>query len=139
MGRKDLTAEYRGLYGISNPIDGLVPGTMTFVVGVNDLCYWMVGKRGRVYWCLVEKLPEKLRFPNIPKYTDSEAIEYAEERAQKVLISDSVSVRFGDLWKKKQAYALVAVEEGNLQTWTAGNIVCIGDVVHKVGCLTTKD
>jgi hypothetical protein len=84
-----LTADYRGLYGISDSIEGLDPGTMTMVVAVDQLCYWMVGKDGWVYWCLVEKLPQKLYFPNIPKYTDAEAVRYAEERCEKILLSDT--------------------------------------------------
>ena len=131
-----MTAEYRGLYGISDPIEGLDPGTITMVVGVDELCYWMVGKHGRIYWCLVERLATQLHFPNIPKYTDAEAIAYAEERLNKILLSDTAQVTFGDLWENRQVYALVTVEEGNLGVWTAGNIVCIGDIVHKVKFLS---
>jgi FAD dependent monooxygenase len=106
------------------------------VVGVDELCYWMVGKHGRIYWCLVERLATKLHFPNLPKYTDAEAIAYAEERLNKILLSDTAQVTFGDLWENRQVYALVTVEEGNLGVWTAGNIVCIGDIVHKVKFLS---
>jgi len=56
----------------------------------------------------------------------------AEARLEKILLSDTAKVRFGDIWKKRHVYALLNLEEGNLETWTGGSIICIGDIVHKV-------
>lgn len=129
---KDLTAEFRGLYGISETIEGVPHSHFTIVVGVGQVCYYLAGENGHIYWVLAEKLPQKLHFPHVPKYTDIDAIAYAEARLEKPLLSDTTKLKFGDLWEKRLVYALVNTEEGNLKTWTAGNIVCIGDIIHKV-------
>lgn len=122
------------MYGFSSEVPGIDPGTMTFVIGKDQLCYWMTGKDGRIYWCLVEKLDAQVHAPNIPRYSDKDALDYAEARLDKTLLSDTVKIKFGDLWARRQAWALITVEEGDLGVWTAGRIVCMGDIVHKVSC-----
>ncbi|KAE9368350.1 FAD/NAD(P)-binding domain-containing protein [Stipitochalara longipes BDJ] len=130
--RNFLAAEYRGLYGISTPIDGLNPATLTFVVSQDECCYWMVGKDGTVVWALVEKLDKLYRPPNIPRYGKEEAQAFAERRLEMILLSDTAHIKFGDLWEKTTFSALLAVEEGFLEQWSSGRIVCIGDSVHKI-------
>jgi hypothetical protein len=41
-------------------------------------------------------------------------------------------MKFSDLWEEVQLSALLAVEEGFLEEWTLGRIVCAGDSVRKV-------
>jgi len=126
-----LTAEYRGLYGIATPIDSLPPGNLTLVVLQDECCYWMVDKNGYVFW-VVEKLDKLYRFPNVPKYSEEEGHKFARSHLEKVLLSDTAQIKFGDLWEKTTFSALLAVEEGFLEQWSAGRIVCIGDSIHKV-------
>ena len=126
-----LTAEYRGLYGISTPIKGINTGSMTIVSTKDLVCYWICGKGGRINWCLVQKMAER-RPPNVPKYSEQEAQEYARKHLDKPLVTDTADVKFGDLWQRRQSYALVALEEGHLDQWSWGRIVCSGDSVHKV-------
>jgi hypothetical protein len=59
---------------------------------------------------------------------------FAESKLDKILVSDTAQVRFGDLWKQVRVSALVSVEEGDLTVWTSGKVVCLGESVHKV-CL----
>jgi hypothetical protein len=94
----------------------------------------MVMKDGCVMWALVEKLDKEYHLPNIPRYTEEDAHVFAESKLDKILVSDTAQVKFGDLWKKVRVSALVSVEEGDLKVWTSGKIVCLGDSVHKV-CL----
>ena len=84
-------------------------------------------------WCLVEKMDQQLRPPHIPKYTDQEAQEYAMKHLAKQLVSDTADVKFRDFWERRESFALVALEEGHLEHWSWGRIVCAGDSVHKVG------
>jgi len=74
--------------------------------------------------------------PNVPRYSEEEAIAFAEERERKILVSDEGAgdkrVVFGDIWREKRSFTLLALEEGFLETWTRGRFVCIGDSVHKV-------
>jgi hypothetical protein len=81
---------------------------------------------------LVEKLDKEYYLPNIPRYTEEDARLFAESKLEKILVSDTVQARFGDLWKKVRVSALVSVEEGDLKVWTSGKLVCSGDSVHKV-------
>lgn len=118
---------------MAGPVAGLEPGSMTFVLGSDETYYWMVGKDRRSYFAAVEKLEKQLRTPNIPRYNEEDAEAFARGRLDKVLISDTAQVKFGDLWAQRQRWALVPVEEGELDTWTVKRIVCIGDSVHKVG------
>lgn len=71
--------------------------------------------------------------PHVPRYTDEDAQAYAMERLDKQLVSDTADVKFRDFWERRQSWALVALEEGHLNHWSWGRIVCIGDSVHKVG------
>ena len=80
--RPVLTAEYRGLYGISTPVEGIDTGNMTIVSTKDLVCYWVCGKGGRINWCLVEKMEQK-RPPDVPKYSDQEAQEYARKYLDK--------------------------------------------------------
>lgn len=104
-------------------------------VDVGQVFYWVVRKHGGPAWCLVERLPEKLVYPNIPKHTDEEAVAFAEARLDKVIVAGTTTnapVTFRQFWEKRKITALVNVEEGLLPTWTSENIVLVGDIVHKV-------
>jgi hypothetical protein len=81
----------------------------------------------------VEKLNQQYQAPHVPKYTDEDAQEYAMRSLNKQLVSDTVDIKVGDFWGRRQKWALVALEEGYLNHWSWGRIVCIGDSVHKVG------
>jgi hypothetical protein len=102
------------------------------VMDKDIVCYWATMKNDKLGWCLVEKMDGQKRPPNIPRYTDKDAMEYAERYLDKPLLSDTAKVKFGDIWERTQAYALVALEEGHLDRWSWGRIVCTGDSVHKV-------
>lgn len=130
-----LTANWKGMYGISGPVKGLETGCVQVVLDRDEACYWFVLKSGSVMWCWVEKLDKEYHLPNIPRYTDEDARIYGESKLDKVLVSDKATERitFGDLWKNLEITALVPVEEGDLKVWTSGRIVCVGDSVHKVG------
>jgi hypothetical protein len=112
---------------------------MTLVMDEGIVCYWATMKNDKLGWCLVEKMDGQKRPPNIPRYTDKDAKEYAEKYLDKPLLSDTATIKFGDLWKRRQAYTLVSLEEGHLDRWSWGRIVCTGDSVHKVwqGSFTT--
>jgi hypothetical protein len=127
-----LTAEYRGIYALSDPVKGLESGTFQIVTGQDQTCYWMVNKDGSVMWCLIEKMDKKYTYPNIPRFTEEDARALAEANLDKILVSDTGHLKLRDLWEKTHTYPLFAVEEGDARIWTAGRIVCIGDSVHKV-------
>lgn len=73
-----------------------------------------------------------MQAPNIPKYNNEDVQFLVKPVSDKILLSDTAKVTFGDMWAKRQNWALVPVEEGDVGIWTAGHIVCIGDSVQKV-------
>ena len=127
-----LTAKWRGLYGISGPVKGLETGNVQVVASRDEACYWFVLKDGNVIWSLIEKLDKKYHLPNIPRYADEDKRLFAESKLDKILVSDKEEIKFGDLWKNLELAVLVPLEEGVLRGWACGQIVCVGDSVHKV-------
>jgi len=95
-------------------MEGVEHSQLTIVLDVGQCCNWMAGENGHFYWCLMEKLPQKLHFPYIPKYADADAIAYSEARLDKPVLSGATNSKFSDLWEKILAYALVNTE-GNLR------------------------
>ena len=98
----------------------------------DECCYWMVGDDGTIFWALVERLDKLYHYPDIPKYNQEEGNAFARSQLEKVLLADTAQIKFGDLWERTTFSALLAVEEGFLEQWSSGRIVCIGDSIHKV-------
>ncbi|ETI28406.1 hypothetical protein G647_00855 [Cladophialophora carrionii CBS 160.54] len=127
-----MSSEYKCMFGVSKPTSGLDrPGD----VGIfnqalgHDLSFLHSNdKSGRIFWFVFEKLDRKHQFPNIPTFTDDDAVALAH-RCSSVRMNDKVS--FADIWKNRLAYRLVPLEEALFQRWTWGRLVCIGDLVHK--------
>lgn len=67
--------------------------------------------------------------PNIPRYTKEDASSYGES-LQNIPITPEV--KFGDIWKNRTSYTLVATEEAQLKRWSWGRIALVGDVIHKM-------
>jgi hypothetical protein len=87
-------------------VEGLETGNIQIVAGRDEVCYWMVMKDGCVMWALVEKLDKEYHLPDIPRYTEEDARVFAESKPDKILVSDTAQVRFGDLWKGNKCESL---------------------------------
>jgi FAD dependent monooxygenase len=130
--RPEMFAEYNCLFGTSKPTKGLdkpehfcrwniVTGRDLSFLHAND-------KSGRVFWFILEKMKDRHQVPDIPRYTDEDAVELAR-RCKDVMMNDTV--KFSDLWETRIACKLVPLEEALFQRWSWGRIVCMGDSVHK--------
>ena len=42
------------------------------------------------------------------------------------------SVRFKDIWDKREVFGATNLEENVFKTWHWGRVVCLGDSMHKV-------
>jgi FAD dependent monooxygenase len=121
------------MYGVSSLTSGLDrpedSSIFNQVLG-HDLSFlYSNDKSGRVFWFVFEKLDKEHRIPNIPKFSDDDAVALAD-RSSSVQMNDKV--KFADIWKNRLAYKLVPLEEGLFRHWTWGRIVCMGDSIHKV-------
>ncbi|EXJ64468.1 hypothetical protein A1O7_00804 [Cladophialophora yegresii CBS 114405] len=127
-----MSSEYKCMYGVSKSTSGLDrpedAGIFNQVLG-HDLSFLHSNdKSGRIFWFIFEKLDTKHQFPNIPTFTDDDAVALAH-RSSSVQMNDKV--RFAEIWENRLAYKLVPLEEGLFRHWTWGRFVCIGDSVHK--------
>lgn len=123
-----MKAEYRCLYGVSKPTEGFKHGVFAQVLGEDLSFLHSLDKSGRVFWAVFEKMDKTYRVPNIPMYTDEDALAMAH-RCLSVLVTDKV--KFADLWDQRLSHQLVPLEEAWYQHWTYGRFICIGDSIHK--------
>jgi 2-polyprenyl-6-methoxyphenol hydroxylase-like FAD-dependent oxidoreductase len=127
--RKSMAAEYQCLFGITSPCEDLQPGDADYGYDKDRGFFTFVGRGGRTYYFLLKKLDRAYTLEEIPRYDRAAAAEFAREQAD---IKVRPDLTFDRLWKKSARYKLIALEEGILQSWTWGRIICIGDSVHKV-------
>ena len=90
----------------------------------------IVGKGGRVFWFLFGRLPEVCRAGRIPRFSRSDAEQFARHNLD-ILITPT-GVKFGHIWENRENYTLVSVEEGDYAHWTWGRFACVGDSIHKM-------
>jgi FAD dependent monooxygenase len=91
------------------------------------------GRNGLIGWLVVQKLDRRYYYPNVPRYSQADAIALCGYLLSVKLRKE---INFGDVWDKRRSFMMSALEEGILRTWHHGPIVCIGDSSNKVGIST---
>jgi FAD dependent monooxygenase len=124
-----LTCEYACVFGISYNVMTIQPGHNNTVYRHGSSFLILSGKNGTVYWFYFEKLDKKYAVPNIPRYTEEDAIKTCETQLDTV-IADNVTFR--ELWINRKSAIKVALEEGIMRRWHYGRFVLLGDAAHKV-------
>lgn len=124
-----LFCDYTCLFGISNPTEGLKVGHIHIVYGSGSSFLLAVGKDGIVYWFHFRKLPQRYASPNIPRFTEQDALDSAEKELDSVVAEN---VTFGDVWKNQKSAIQVPMEESVFKKWHYGRSVILGDSAHKV-------
>ena len=124
-----MAAEYSCTFGISSPVPGIKTGDQ--IVSLNDGFAIMTlnGAEGIIFWFLIQKLDKKYFYPNVPRFTQADAVASCE-RARGAKVWNEIT--FGELWDNSDVVSMTALDEYILRTWTVGRMVCIGDSVHKV-------
>ncbi|KAE8373977.1 hypothetical protein BDV26DRAFT_300685 [Aspergillus bertholletiae] len=126
-----LTSEYSGIYGISNPISELHPGQAHRTYGNGFSFIINVGKHGRIYWLLSIKAKETSPYLHLSRYAQDQAS--IDQHVRPFLnVHISSNVLFRDLYYNTKTCLHVGLEELLSENWVSGNIVCIGDSVHKM-------
>lgn len=124
-----MSAEYKCMYGVSPATEGFSPGTFNSNVGRDMSFLWTVHKDGRVFWAVFQKLDKKYHMPNIPRFTEKDALALGEHCKSSYMTE---KVKFRDLWENRMSHILIPLEEAFYKHWNWGRFACIGDVVHKV-------
>ena len=128
-----MSAEYRCLWAVSNPVQGTVPGALYKVYGKDTSFLVITGKDNRPYWFIFDKMDKVHRVPNIPRFTHEDAEALVRKHLSTKLTDQLV---LEDLWKQRMSYSLLPLEEALYDRWTWGRFACIGDSVHKVSTET---
>lgn len=124
-----MTVEYTCLFGISSAIPGLEISEQ--VNGIFDHLSVLTihGRYGRVFWFVIQKLDRKYVYPDVPRFTDKDAVQLVS-RLKDIQFWKDITV--GDLWKNREVFSMTALEEGLFETWHYDRMVLAGDSVHKV-------
>ncbi|OMP89350.1 Zeaxanthin epoxidase, chloroplastic [Diplodia seriata] len=127
-----FVAEYKVVFGVSR--NGLNTPFMPEVT-THSVCgdYYSIlaasGVPGLIFWFLYIKLPEPVRTPNCPRFTDEDTEKTVEEFADKTL---APNYTIKDLWEARVKGGMVPLEEGVLKKWSHGRVVLLGDSMNKV-------
>ncbi|KAJ5624456.1 hypothetical protein N7510_000765 [Penicillium lagena] len=134
LGRdKALSCSYRCIFGISKNTDGKVRTQFSKSFQYQRSYLFADGPNGTWYWFAFFKNDEKTHGQSIPRYNDEDKEKLA------VMYKDDVfqpGLTFGDAYKDRIFSALVALEEGILDTCFYKRIVLTGDAWHKIHPVT---
>lgn len=124
-----MTVKYACVFGISNAVSDLVAGEQVATLNNGRSFLTFPGKNGRVYWFLMNKLDRKYSYSEVPRWSLEDAKRMAEQ-----YVDDHIwnSVRFKDIWDKREVFGATNLEENVFKTWHWGRVVCLGDSMHKV-------
>jgi 2-polyprenyl-6-methoxyphenol hydroxylase-like FAD-dependent oxidoreductase len=131
--KNGLSAEYNCVFGIAEGVENLIPGELHRCWSKNTSNLTIVGKDGRVYFFLFDKLADRMYGDQIPKYRQDDVHEHIAKHLNMKIKDD---MTFDDLWQKRTSYAYVPLEESQNENWTYDRFVCLGDSIHKVRVLT---
>ncbi|KAJ5120787.1 FAD binding domain-containing protein [Penicillium bovifimosum] len=126
-----MSAEFNCLFGISDPVDSLIEGTVDTVFDNGRSMLVITGKHGRVFWFYHEKL-DKVYYTDaedFPRYSQADAEKLAHKNAWRPITE---TVTLGDIWEKRVTYTLVPLEEALFDMWSWGRIATVGDNSHKM-------
>ncbi|GAQ12100.1 hypothetical protein ALT_9421 [Aspergillus lentulus] len=124
-----MTVEYACVFGISSSVPKLKPGEQVASFNNGRSYLTFPGKNGRIFWFLLLKLDRKYSYSNAPRFSSTDAEKVAERFANDHIWD---GVYFRDLWKSREVFSFVNLEENVFQKWHWERIVCIGDSMHKM-------
>ncbi|CAO3660846.1 unnamed protein product [Umbelopsis ramanniana] len=124
-----LTCEYACVFGISYNVTEIQPGHNNIVYRHGSSFLILSGKDGTIYWFYFEKLDKKYTVPNIPRFTDEDAVKTCEKQLDAVIAE---GVTFRTLWTHRKSAIKVALEEGMMRRWHYSRFAVLGDAAHKV-------
>ncbi|KAL4981505.1 hypothetical protein BDW68DRAFT_192893 [Aspergillus falconensis] len=125
-----LVAEYGCVFGISSPLEGILPGEQLIACHEDATVLAFPGKSADIGWALIQKLDRRCNYlATVQSSHDETALNMAKSAAGLSLYR---GIKFHDLWVNTPNYSFTLLEEGLFQTWHHGRIVCLGDSVSKM-------
>ncbi|PKY01965.1 FAD/NAD(P)-binding domain-containing protein [Aspergillus campestris IBT 28561] len=127
--KTNMAVEYRCLFGISSPIQGLEVGNQINAFFDHATIVTIHGKNGRFYWFLIEKLARRYVYPDVPRFTEKDMASVASQYRERRFYQD---ITFGQVWDARETVSMTALEENVFATWHHGRMALLGDSVHKM-------
>jgi hypothetical protein len=124
-----MSAEYRCLFGISSPVPGLAAGHQHRAFNEDWSFLVVIGKGGRCFWFVFEKLDKKYFSPAIPRFSKTDAETFVQAYKKRYVTADII---FDAIWERKISSTLVTLEEAQYKHWTIDRFACLGDSIHKM-------
>ena len=104
-------------------------GSITTASDINHSSLLFTGPNSQPQWFFVTKLNKKYRSPDVPRFTqaerDAKVIEYADFQ-----LAPGVTLK--KLMDTSIQSSFLPLEEANLEHWSWGRMVCVGDSIHKM-------
>ncbi|EKJ68992.1 hypothetical protein FPSE_10836 [Fusarium pseudograminearum CS3096] len=125
----DVPVSERNTDSLFQGLSGLSVGQQVMRIYNGRTLLVVPSKDELVFWFLSQKLDRKYEYSNAPRFTLEDAA------AQCLQVADAPiadGIQFQDIWKMRQAFNMVSLEENLFKTWSFGPIVCIGDSMHKM-------
>jgi len=119
-------------FGVSNQDfrdPALFPGALQILYNSHRCNTIFSSTRNRVFWFLIQKHDRLYTYPDIPRYTTSEAEGIMEKVVDKMHVTENTNMR--DLWERRSKFAMTSLEEVVFEKWWEGRVCLVGDSVHK--------
>lgn len=126
-----MIAEYKCLFGISSPTKGVLVRSFEVTYRKDISTMVITGKGNKVFWFVFARMSQIYRTSEIPRFSKADAEKFAGQNLE-IPILPQGAVKFGDIWRNRETYALVATEEADYDHWTWGRFACLGDSIHKM-------
>lgn len=126
-----MIAEYKCLFGISSPTKGVLDRSFEVTYRKDISTMVITGKGNKVFWFVFARMSQIYRTSEIPRFSKADAEKFAGQNLE-IPILPQGAVKFGDIWRNRETYALVATEEADYDHWTWGRFACLGDSIHKM-------
>ncbi|OAA73961.1 Monooxygenase, FAD-binding protein [Cordyceps fumosorosea ARSEF 2679] len=130
----DVEIQYATLFGIAY-IDKPFPPRLLAMAANQGRSYLTYGNaEGRIFWGLMERLPEPIKGSKAPRYTQAEMDALVEKRFDDEVVT---GVTLGDLWKgSSETNGMLPLQNWVFDTWHFGRLVTVGDSAHKMVPIT---
>ncbi|KAF9895146.1 hypothetical protein FE257_000048 [Aspergillus nanangensis] len=122
--QRNMRAEYSCVFGMASPIEGINAGEQLIACHDDTAILVFPEKNDCIGWALIQKLDKPCIYPNMPRFSPKQTIAMGQAAADLPVYR---KIRFGDLWARTATRQSTVLEEGLLQTWHHGRIVCVGD------------
>ncbi|KAJ6789873.1 hypothetical protein PWT90_04260 [Aphanocladium album] len=134
MEMRHVEIQYATLFGIAY-IDKPFPPRLLAMEANQGRSYLTYGNAdGRIFWGLMERLPEPIKGCKAPRYTEADMKALVEKRFDDEVVT---GITLGDLWKgSSETNGMLPLQNWVFEKWHFGRLVTVGDSAHKMVPIT---